>query len=585
MVIDPAQTVFIKDTMVFLIATGVLIPLLKVIKLPSVVGFILMGIALGPYGLGQYGTQFPFLNYLTLSDPKAAQPFAELGVLFLLFLIGLELSFRQLWVMRRTVFATGGVQVAVSSIVIGGMAMVFLNLTAIPASVIGLALALSSTAVVMKLLADARRAATPVGQTALGVLLFQDIMVAPILIFCSFALQDTGQSLGSVLIHALIEGLFARGFIFLLGRYGIRRSFRLAAKLGGREFLMALTLLAVVGAAIISASAGLSVALGAFLIGLLLGETEFKHQLEVDLEPFKGLLLGLFFMTVGMEINLKAVYELSQHVALGVAGVLLLKLCIAVLACRISQKEWRTCLQSAFLLAPAGEFAFVIIAAAQKASAFPAEVNTIVTTIAGLSILLIPLFSRLGVVLSDVLYPTPSPVSGPQETYQNLQGHVLIAGYGRIGQAITRILKQENVTIVALERQSERVYTGRKLDTAVYYGDATRFEILEKAGVHGAAMCIVTTDDPVATQNIVATLRTLRPNFPIIVRAQDTDHASQLRQSGATHVILDAVEAGLHMAEHALETFGYEPETARTQIACFRDLEYQNALSVKSPSV
>ena len=314
---EPGHEILIKDAIVFLFAAGVVVPVFRYLKLPAVVGFMLSGIALGPYALGSLAHSHPFLEYFSISEPEAAAPFAELGVLFLLFLLGLEFSFEKLWGLRRAVFGAGGLQAAISALVIGLIAWQ-IGLPAEAAIICGLALALSSTAIVMQLLIEQKQAAQPVGRAALSVLLFQDILVAPILIFVGFVNIEAGTNLSTVLLEALVNGVIAIIVILVIGRFGLRRMFRLAAAAGGRDFLMALTLLTVVGAAAITATAGLSLALGAFLAGLLLGETEFKHQTEVDLEPFKGILLGLFFMTVGMSLNLPSI--LSQPRTSELAG-------------------------------------------------------------------------------------------------------------------------------------------------------------------------------------------------------------------------------------------------------------------------
>ena len=260
------QEALIKDALVFFVAAGLVVPVLRAAKLPAVVGFILAGIALGPSGFSAFSDSVPILEYVTISDPAAAAPLAELGVLFLLFLLGLELSFQKLWALKRTVFGAGTVQAILSAVVIG-YGLFLLGLPATEAAIIGLALALSSTAIVMQLMIENKRAATPVGRSSLGVLLFQDILVAPILIFVGFTASRGEADLSTVLFQALFNGLLALIVILAIGRYLLRHLFRLAINAGGRDFLMAITLLTVVGASVITYNAGLSLALGAFLAG------------------------------------------------------------------------------------------------------------------------------------------------------------------------------------------------------------------------------------------------------------------------------------------------------------------------------
>ncbi len=563
----------IKDMLVFLIAAGVLVPLLRLARVPAIIGFMLAGVALGPFALGALAAQWPLLTYLSISSPAAAEPFAELGVLFLLFLLGVEFSFERLWNLRRVVVGAGGLQTGVSAAAIA-VAALMLDQPLAAATVIGLALALSSTAIVMQLLVSQQRVAQPVGRTAFGVLLFQDVMVAPILIFVGIASLKTDSNIAGVLLDATVRGLIALAVIYAIGRLVLGRVFRLAATRGGRDFLMALTLLTVVGAAAITASAGLSIALGAFLAGLLVGETEFKHQTEVDLEPFKGLLLGLFFMTVGMELNLPQIARHAGLIALGVVSLLILKVVIAYLACRIFAGPQRLAAEAALLLAPAGEFAFVILAAAGNGGLIDAETAMIVAAIAGLSMVLTPLLGTLGQRLGQGAGPlAETGLAEPVET----EGHVILAGYGRVGQSIARLLKREKVALIALDRDPDKVALARADGLRAYVGDASRPEILELTGLQSAEQFIVTVDDPGGAEAMVKAAHALRPELHILARAHDGQHALRLAEAGADKVVPEAIESGLQMVGWALEAFGYNTETVRDRLAVARDEEYRRA--------
>ena len=569
------QEVLIKDVLVFLLAAGLVVPVLRALRLPAVVCFILAGIALGPSGFSAFSDQVPLLEYLTISDPKAAAPFAELGVLFLLFLLGLELSFEKLWALKRTVFGAGTMQALLSAVVIAYIAYL-LGQPPAAAAIIGLALALSSTAIVMQILIEKKRAAGRVGRTALGVLLFQDIMVAPILIFVGFTASQSDAGLVAVLGQALLNGLIALIVIFVIGRFLLRHLFHLAAQAGGRDFLMAITLLTVVGASVITANAGLSLALGAFLAGLLLGETEFKHQTEIDLEPFKGLLLGLFFLTVGLAIDLTVVLENWPIVFGGLAALLLIKALIAFVAVRIFAGTWSVAAESASLLAPAGEFAFVILGAGLAAGTLLAETTTILTAIVALSMLLVTFSWRGGIWLADRLQPKGEthPLT---DDFSSAEGHVIVAGFGRVGRAVAHILDREQAEIVGLETNPQTVAKQRKDGWHVYFGDGGREEVLQKAGLAHAGLVVVTLDDASRAESMVKTARRGRPDVPILARARDADHARSLYTAGATYVIPDAIEAGLQMSARALEEMGYETDTVRALIASERETEYRMA--------
>ena len=444
------------------------------------------------------------------------------------------------------------------------------------AIIAGLALALSSTAIVMQLLIEQKQAAQPVGRAALSVLLFQDILVAPILIFVGFANIEAGQDVTKILLEALFNGVIAIIVIVIIGRFGLRHMFRLAAAAGGRDFLMALTLLTVVGAAAITATAGLSLALGAFLAGLLLGETEFKHQTEVDLEPFKGILLGLFFMTVGMGLDLPSILSQPWVILSGLGALLVLKLVIGFGALRLFAGPTPMSIEAAFLLAPAGEFAFVVIAAATAIGVLAPEPAGLMAAIAGLSMLLIPVLGKVGGFLSDKL-AGPEPAHTLEEDFSNLQGHVIIAGFGRVGHAVARILAAEDAEVVALERSTFNVSRARNAGWRAYLGDAARPEILHSAGVDGAMMFVVTVDDVTAAEAMVSAFHKLRPDAPIIARARDHEHARRLIDAGARSVIPDAIESGLQMAGRTLHEFGYNEETIRDRLAAERDEEYERA--------
>ena len=569
------QEALIKDALVFFVAAGLVVPVLRAAKLPAVVGFILAGVALGPSGFSAFSDQVPILEYVTISDPAAAAPLAELGVLFLLFLLGLELSFQKLWALKRTVFGAGTVQAILSAVVIG-YALLLIGLPATEAAIIGLALALSSTAIVMQLMVENKKATTPVGRSSLGVLLFQDILVAPILIFVGFTASRGEADLSTVLIQALFNGLLALIVIIAIGRYLLRHLFRLAINAGGRDFLMAITLLTVVGASVITYNAGLSLALGAFLAGLLLGETEFKHQTEIDLEPFKGLLLGLFFMTVGLAINLSVVLDNWQVVLSGLVAMLMIKAVLAFIAVRIFAGDTATSLETSFLLAPAGEFAFVIVGAGLAAGSIAVGTSAIVTAIVALSMLVIPASWRLGVWLAKAISTTPPSHQIPSDFSAN-EGHVIVAGLGRVGRAVTHILEREQAEIVGLDTNPKTVSHQRALGRQIYFGDGGRKEVLQKAGLAHAGLVVVTLDNQLSAESMVKSARHSRPDVPILARARDADHAQLLYQAGATFVIPDAIEAGLQMSARALEQMGYESEAVQTLITSERETEYRMA--------
>ncbi|QNL18393.1 cation:proton antiporter [Hyphobacterium sp. CCMP332] len=563
--------IWLKDVAVFLAAAGIAAPFFRAMKQSAVLAFLLAGVLLGPLGLGRLVESIPWLHFVTISNPHAVEPMAEAGILFLLFMLGLELSFGRLWALRKDVFGLGAFQVLLSAALIGG-AVMFFGVEAGPASIIGLALALSSTAIVMQILIEERKAATPAGRTAFSVLLFQDIMVAPILILVGF-LGIGGGSVLPAIAQAVIGGGLAIAFIALMGRFAVRPAFRLAASAGGREMMLALTFLAVLVASAATAYAGLSLALGAFLAGLLLGETEFKTQIEIDLEPFKGLLIGLFFMTVGMGIDPLELIANWPVILGGAAALILGKSLLAYSGARLFGKPRHVGVQAAALLGPSGEFAFVIVGAAVTANVIGGQLAVLITAIAGLSMLVSPLFARAGSRLAGRLLPGDLGV-GQNAPEESSDGHVIIAGYGRVGRMLGELLLEENAEIIAIDSDPKRIAQCQKDGIRIFYGDAGRVETLMKAGLESASQIIVTVDNPDKAERVVKAVRSRRKDASITARATDRKHADRLIMAGASFVVHEVAEAALQLAVHALQDFGMSSDTARARIARAREEIY-----------
>ncbi len=562
---------WIKDLAVFLVAAGVAAPLFRALKQSAVLAFLLAGVLLGPFGLGRLVDSAPWLQWITVSDPHIVEPFGEAGVLFLLFMLGLELSFGRLWALRKDVFGLGAIQVLGSALVIGGLLLAF-GISPATSATLALALALSSTAIVMQILVEERKAASATGRTSFAVLLFQDLMVAPILILVGF-LGLGGGSILPAIGQAVIGGGIAVAVIALAGRFLVRPAFQMAAAAGGREMMLALTLLTVLGASVATASAGLSLALGAFLAGLLMGETEFKAQIEIDLEPFKGLLIGLFFMTVGMSVDPLAVLR-DWPLILGAALALIIgKAAIAYIAARLLGSSRASAFEIATLLGPAGEFAFVVLGAALVAGVVVPELAASITAIAGLTMLAAPLVARAGSRIARAFEPRDHGVhkSAPHEVPA---GHVIIAGYGRVGRMLGELLLEENAELVAIDSDPKRVAQCRRNGIRIFYGDAGRAETLDKAGIESAAQFIVTVDDPLKAERVVRAVRAKRASAPITARAVDRAHADRLVAAGANFVIHEAAEAALQLAVHALQDFGVSPDAARARITRAREEIY-----------
>ncbi len=564
----------LKSILIFLVAAGIIVPLLHRLKLGTVLGFLLIGLLLGPFGLGNLASQFPILQYITLDDPKVAEPLAELGIVFLLFLLGMELSLPRLWQLRRYVLGVGLVQVGLSIVAIA--TTIRLSGFHPPAGLIlGMCFALSSTAIVMQLLIDQHRSAAPVGRLALSVLLFQDLMVVPVLFTIGILeARSAGDKSVVDLLLPFGQAFAAVILIMVVGRYIVSPLMRSAARTGSRELIMAISLTIVVGISSATGASGLSVALGAFLAGLLLSDSEYRHQIEVDLDPFKGLLLGIFFVTIGMVIDLKLVWENIGLILISLVLLIAIKAVILYLAARLFRVRNALAAEVALLLAQGGEFAFIVIGLARSKGLLDLDVATSAVAVAGLSMMLTPLLAAAARRIAQRLEPMEHEQHEPREAdVKGLADHVVIGGFGRVGQTIARVLDSENVPWVALDTNGEVVSDYSKRGHMVYFGDASRLELLERAGGKRARAFVITLHGTEAAERMVAEVLKLRPKAKVLARARDAEHAARLTRLGCTSAIPEAVEASLQLAARLLENLDFPDEVADRRIDDARQRE------------
>lgn len=544
---------FLRETLLFLTLAGILIPLLQRFKINQVLGFLTIGVVLGPFGVAHFSEQLPWLKVIAFSGDAEVQSLAELGVMFLMFLIGLELSAERLWSLRRWVFLGGSAQVMCTALVIGSLAYWFGNRLEI-ALLLGLVFSLSSTAIVMQLLTQQRAMASPMGQASFSMLMLQDFAVVPLLILVDLLGQKTTDDLSIVVGITVLKSLGAVLFIFLVGRRVVAPVFRYFAQQRQPEVFMALTLLVTLGIAGATAAAGLSLALGAFLAGLLLAETEYRHEVEVTIEPFKGLLMGLFFMSVGMGINLGAFAQNYIWILASVLGLVLIKATVICLIMRKGSLSWGKAIEGGFLLSQGGEFAFVIIGVAATTNIFPRDLAQFMLLVVSISLLLTPFFAKAGHYLGQYVENKfcSQQVQEQEHLPDALSGHVVIAGFGRVGQLLADILEKQSVTYVAVEHDAHVVANFRKQGRKVFYGNASRPELLRKMHMQHAAALLVTMDQPAAAMHAVLAARSEYPKLPIYVRSRDEIHALELRIAGATAVVPETLEAGLQLSFFAL---------------------------------
>jgi len=569
---------FLREALVFLVFAGVLIPLLQRLRINQVLGFLVVGVVVGPHGLGQWSGQWPWLAAVTFNDASGVSQLAELGVLFLMFMIGLELSTQRLWALRQRVFATGGAQVVLSAAFIGGLALAFGNAWQ-PALVLGLVLALSSTAVVMQLLTQRQALATPMGQAVFSVLMLQDLVVVPLLILIDLLGPEAGEHIGAILGMTVLKSVGAVLLIFVVGRRLIQPVFRAFASRHQPEVFVALTLLTTMGIASLTEAAGLSLALGALLAGLLLAETEYRHEVEVTIEPFKGLLMGLFFMSVGMGLDLRAVAQEPLWVPLSVVGLITIKALVVGLLFRWSGLSWGRSLEGGLLLGQGGEFAFIVVGYAATAGLMTSPVSQFILLVVGLSLLITPVLARWGTLLGDRLDArlTPPTQAAKEELPDYQSGHVVLAGFGRVGQLTADVLRGQGVPFIALEQDANVVAQWRARGEPVFYGNAARPELLHKLHVDRASVVVITMDHPASTLHAVKAIREACPQLPIVARSRDEKHAQELSRLGANQVIPETLETGLQLSAAVLHSLGV-PELAISQV-----IERERGLRVAQP--
>jgi len=562
----------LRETLLFLSLAGILIPLLQRRRINQVLGFLAVGVLLGPFGLGLWAKDVPALSYFTFPRLEGVVALADLGILFLMFMLGLELSAERLWSLRRWVFGAGAAQVFVSALIIGGIAYFFGN-SLEAATILGLVLSLSSTAVVMQLLNQQRSLGTPLGQAGFSILMLQDLAVVPLLILISVLAQGKSDVLAALVTLALLKSIGAILLIYLIGRRVIRPLFRSFVMQRQPEVFMALILLSTLGIAGLTAAAGLSMALGAFLAGLLLAETEFKHEVEITIEPFKGLLMGLFFMSVGMGIDLREIAALPVWIPLSVIGLFAIKAMVLAALFRIGGFNWGRALEGGLLLGQGGEFAFIAVGYATASKLLAPGTGQFVMLVVGLSLFVTPLAAKAGRAIGNAWekrHPEQTVLASDAEL-EAAHGRIIIAGFGRVGQLLARLLDAQGIRYIAFENDAHLVAKLHASGYPVYFGDASRAELLHKAHAEHAPAIVLTMDHPAAALSAVRGIRSALPRVPLFARSRDEKHARALKQAGATIVIPETLESSLQLSAFVLQTLGIAETAVARVIQIERD--------------
>lgn len=544
-----------SDALVVLGTAGIVVPLLRRWGLNPVLGYLAAGALLGPLGLGSLIGSFPFLYWVTVVDAKNVAGIAQLGVVFLLFLIGMELSFERLKAMRRLVFGLGSLQIVLSTAVIGGVAVLAGNTTDV-SIILGACLALSSTAIVVEVLSNQGRLATAAGRASFSVLLAQDLAVIPVLLFVSILGAGASRSVMTSLLLALVNAALAVGAIALIGRLFLRPLFRLVASAGTNELFVAAALFVIVGTGVAAAVAGLPMALGAFIAGLLLAETEFRKAIETTIGPFKGLLLGLFFFTVGMSLDFRELTRQPLLLFVSVVGLIGIKFILLTGLARIFRTPWSAAIETGLLLGPGGEFAFVGISMATTLGLIDANLSSFTLAVTSITMVLIPVLSHFAQQLAPKFKEPKALDHELAIAPSGGKGHAIVIGYGRVGQVVCSMLDRHSFHYIAIDNDAAAIPKHQRNGREVYYGDARNSEFLKSCGLPEARAVVVTVAAEAAIDEIVRQVRALRTEVIIVSRARDATHARHLYAIGVTDAVPETIEASLQLSEATLIGLG-----------------------------
>jgi len=529
-------------------AAVVAIPVFRRLGLGSVLGYLAAGLAIGPFGLGWF------------RDPQSILHVAELGVVMFLFVIGLEMRPSHLWSLRREIFGLGTLQIGVCATVLTAVGVWLLGLSPAVAFIGAFGFVLTSTAVVMQLLSERGELTLPSGQKIVSILLFEDLLIVPLLAVVAL-MAPAGADVPTAQRWTAI-GIGAASLLGLLaaGRWLLNPFFRVLAQAGAREVMTAAALLVVLGAALLMQLGGLSMAMGAFLAGVLLSESTFRHQIEADIEPFRGILLGLFFLSVGMALDLSVVATDWRFIALGVLVLMIGKAACIYAVARLTGSDHRQAIDRGVLMAQGGEFAFVLFAAASAGGVISAQVNASLTAIVVLSMALTPLV----VLLQRRLTPSMAPSLEGVEKAEGLSASVLVIGFGRFGQVVSQSLLARDLDVTIIDTDIEMIQSAADFGFKIYYGDGTRLDVLRASGAETARAIAVCTDKRDITDRVVELARTQFPQARLLVRSYDREHSLGLIHAGVDYQIRETFESAVEFGAAALIELGVDADEAAT---------------------
>jgi CPA2 family monovalent cation:H+ antiporter-2 len=538
------MTPALSDALAILGAAGIVIPTFARFRINPVIGFILVGIVAGPFGLGALTGRYPWLEWVSITDPEGIEPFAQLGIVLLLFSIGLELSFRRLAAMRRMVFGIGAAQMLLAAALIAG-ALIAFDWAPTKAGWLALALAMSSTALVLPISGTQ----SPVGRAALAMLLFEDLALVPMLFLIGAA---SGGATASGLGRVAVEGTLVIVAILLIGRFVLPALFAQAARSKKPELFLAISLLVVILAATVTASVGLSPILGALVAGLVIAETEYRSEVEVIIEPFKGLALGVFLITVGMRIDVGALLGNWPELLAALAAVLIVKTLVTGALLRLSGARLGTAAETGLLMSSPSETTLIVLGTAGAVGILTSDTVAFWSAATAIGLTITPLLASLGRFAARRVDHTVLAGADIGPT----AGKTVIFGFGRVGRMVADMLAEHSQAYLAVDSDIDSFTEARKAGYSVRYGDVSRRELIVKLDLDTAKAVVLTMDDPALTRRIAKRLRDDHPALPIIARARDNDHAAALYRAGVTDAVPETLEASLQLSEAVLVDIG-----------------------------
>ncbi|UZK66955.1 cation:proton antiporter domain-containing protein [Sphingomonas sp. M1-B02] len=540
-----------SDALVILGAAGLVIPAFARFRISPVIGFILVGVLVGPAGLGTLVGQQPWLYYLTISDPHSIEPFAEFGIILLLFSIGLELSFKRLWAMRTLVFGVGAAELLGAGLILAA-ALYLTGLSTSGSIGLGLALALSSTALVVPIAGTT----SAVGKAAFAMLLFEDLALVPI-IFMLGALAPAANDAGMMgLLTTLGAGIVTIAILFVGGRFLLPRMFSQAARTKSPELFLAASLLAVIVASLATTAAGLSPIVGALIAGLLIAETEYHGEVESITAPFKGLALGVFLITVGMRLDLSFVVDNWSTLLLATVVVMSVKVAVTMGLLKIAGARTGTAAETGVLMASPSETTLIVLGVAGAAGLILPATAAFWTTVTAIGLTLTPLLAKAGQFASRLI-DQGAPVSDLAETDIGVDGPgTVVIGFGRVGRTVADMLRRHDQPYIGVDADIDNVNAARRDGYTVLFGDVARTELVDQLKLGHAKALVLTMDDPVLTVRLTKRVRSWVPDLPIIARARDAAHAAELYKAGATDAVPETLESSLQLSEAVLVDVG-----------------------------